>query len=149
MKEQVQKNLQELVRALQIQSIQFTEIHSKIFPPSSPPENLEKDVNLCWNQQFADEDPVKISDTELVFRPKYVFQVKNKEDIVFEATMISALIFSVENKDSFEKCWKDEETRKFFLEKQIVRLMWTILRQQLMDCMNRHSFPPIPLPWIV
>lgn len=149
MNEQIQKKLQELNSSLQIRSVQFQDVHSKRTSISFGPDNLNAGASLTWNQQFADNDPKILEDGSLVFRPKYTFTVKVEEVVIFEATMIAALLFSVENKEKYESCWSDEEVKKVFLEKQTVRLMWTILRQQLMDCMSRHSLPPVPLPWIV
>ncbi len=149
MNEQIQKKLQELNSSLQIRNVQFQDVHSKRTSISFTPENWGTGASLTWNHQSADNDPMILEDGSLVFRPKYTFAVKVDEAVVFEATMIAALLFSVENKEKYESCWADEEVRKVFFEKQIMRLMWTILRQQLMDCMSRHSLPPIPLPWIV
>lgn len=149
MNEQTQKDLQELNSSIQIRSIQFQDVHSRRTMISFQPENFTAKAAISWNQQFADNDPLTLEDGSLVFRPKYSFTVKNGEAVIFEATMICALLFSVEKKDLYERHWANEEVRKVFLEKQIMRLMWTILRQQLMDCMSRHSMPPVPLPWIV
>ena len=149
MNEQIQKKLQELNSSLQIRNVQFQDVHSKRTSISFEPENWGTGASLTWNQQFADNDPMTLENGSLVFRPKYTFTVKVDEAVVFESTMIAALLFSVENREKFENCWADEEVRKVFFEKQITRLMWTILRQQLMDCMSRHSLPPVPLPWIV
>lgn len=149
MNEQIQKKLQELTSSLQIRNVQFQDVHSKRTSISFVPENWGTEASLTWNQQFADNDPMTLENGSLVFRPKYTFTVKVDEAVVFEATMIAALLFSVENKEKYENCWADEEVKKVFFEKQITRLMWTILRQQLMDCMSRHSLPPVPLPWIV
>jgi hypothetical protein len=149
MNEQTQQGLQELISSLQIRNVQFQDIHSRRMMISFQPESLTSGSSLNWNQQFADDDPLTLDDGSLVFRPKYSFTVKNGEAVIFEATMICALRFSVENRDFYEKGWANEEVRKVFLEKQIMRLMWTILRQQLMDCMNRHSMTPVPLPWIL
>lgn len=149
MNEQTQKDLQELNSSIQIRSIQFQDVHSRRTTISFQPESFAAGSGISWNQQFADNDPLSLEDSSLVFRPKYSFTVKNGETVIFEATMICALLFSVEKKDLYERHWAKEEVRKVFLEKQIMRLMWTILRQQLMDCMSRHSISPVPLPWIV
>lgn len=149
MNEQIQKELHELNSSLQIRSVQFQDVHSKRSSIFFTPENWDTEASISWNQQFADNDPMKLDNGTLVFRPKYTFTVKVEEAVVFEARMIAALLFSVENKEKFDSCWADTEVRKIFLDKQILRLMWTILRQQLMDCMSRHSLPPVPLPWIV
>ena len=149
MNEQTQKGLQELNLAIQIRSIQFQDVHSRRMMISFQPESFTSGAAISWNQQFADNDPLALEDGSLVFRPKYSFTVKNGEAVIFEATMICALLFSVEKRELYAKQWANEEVRKVFLEKQIMRLMWTILRQQLMDCMSRHSMPPVPLPWIV
>lgn len=149
MNEDKKTALQELNSSLQIRSIQFLDVHSTRLSMSFQQENLGTEATIGWSQQFADNDPMRLEDGSLVFRPKYTFNVKVTEKSIFEATMIAGLLFSVEKKELFEKCWADESLKKLFLEKQIMRLMWTILRQQLMDCMSRHSLPPIPLPWIV
>lgn len=148
MSEDIQKSLQELNTSLQIRSVLFQDVHSKRISISFKSETCADSV-LSWNQQFADNDPLVQEDGSLIFRPRYTFVIKNGENIIFEATMIAALQFSIEDKRVFDRNWAKEDVKKLFLEKQILRLMWTILRQQLMDCMSRHSMQPIPLPWIV
>jgi len=149
MTEDSKTTLQELNSSLQIRSVQFLDVHSKRPAMSFQQENVGTEAAIGWSQQFADDDPLILEDGSLVFRPKYSFNIKVGEKTIFEATMIAGLLFSVENRELFEKCWEDDALKKLFLEKQIMRLMWTILRQQLMDCMSRHSLPPVPLPWIV
>ena len=42
----------------------------------------------------------------------------------------------------------DDEIQKFFKEKQLVKTLWPMVRQQVLDGMSRLGLPPIPLPWL-
>jgi hypothetical protein len=140
---------QELITSLQIRGVQFIEIQSKRSSATFAPEDSNGETSISWKQLFPPDDPLRVEDTLLVFRPKYEFVLARDEKPFFTATMIAAIQFCIENKETFERCWGNPEAQKVFREKQIVRTMWTILRQQLMDCMSRHSLNPVPLPWIV
>lgn len=82
-------------------------------------------------------------------RPKYTVAMfmGEKELYSHEATIIIA--FSVIDQSAFEKAWENDEARKIFHEKQIMKTLWPILRQQVLDGMTRLGLPGIPLPWII
>lgn len=145
----VNKVFQELITSLQIRGVQFLDIQSRRPSVNFAPEDSTGETNLSWKQLFPADDPLHIDDSMVIFRPKYEFDLTRDGKPFFNATMVVALQFTIENKDVFERCWKNVEAQKIFREKQIMRTMWTILRQQLMDCMSRHSLHPIPLPWVV
>lgn len=144
-----QENLKKLINSMQLRSIQFIDIHSNVTSASVKLSPQNNELKISWNQTFANEDPVFMEDKLLLFRPKYEFSIGLVSEEIFHATMIASMQFSFVNKADFDESWANEEVRKTFQQKQIMRTMWTILRQQLMDCMNRHSLPSITLPWIV
>lgn len=153
MNEEIDKNsnavFQELITSVQIRSVQFIDIQSHRASVNFAPEDANHETRISWKQLFPTDDPLRIDDTQLIFRPKYEFLVTREGTSFFNATMVAALQFTVENKETFERCWNNPDAQKIFREKQIMRTMWPILRQQLMDCMNRHSLQPITLPWII
>ena len=53
------------------------------------------------------------------------------------------------DKEVFDELLKDEEIILYFKDKQILKTLWPIIRQQVLDGLSRLSLPPISLPWIV
>jgi hypothetical protein len=139
----------ELLTTMKLKNIEFMEITSRKMAIGISPDPAHGDFKFNWNQVFADGDPVFQEDDLICFRPKYEFVLTQNETDIFTASLIVVIQFSLLNKNHFNELWKDEICRQIFLDKQIVRTMWTILRQQIMDCMTRHALHPIPLPWIL
>jgi hypothetical protein len=107
------------------------------------------EIKINWNQIFASDDQILQNPSTLLLRPKYTVAMfmGEKELYSHEATIIIA--FSVIDQSAFEKAWENDEARKIFHEKQIMKTLWPILRQQVLDGMTRLGLPGIPLPWII
>jgi hypothetical protein len=138
-----------LIKSLQLKDIQFVEVTSRRTEIGPAPDPAKGELNLASQQQFADGDPLQLDDDVVLFRPKYEFALTQGEKLIFQVSMISAIQFSVQDRNEYEATWSDQEVRKAFYEKQLLKTMWPILRQQLMDCMSRHSLQPVPLQWIL
>jgi hypothetical protein len=153
MSENLTKDDQELfiklIGALQLQNIQILEVHSKRPSIGTAPDPKDGEINISWNQQFADDDPLRHADNIVIFRPKYEVTTTHSGNIYFQAKIIFAVQFSLNNQNDFDQAWCKEQIRKFFYEKQIMKTMWPIVRQQVIDIMSRHSLNPIPLPWLI
>lgn len=137
-----------LITSLQLIQIQPLIIHSErqgsgAFSPGN------QELTLSWNQAFAEDDPVKTGDSQIMLRPRYEFNAKFGEELYFKHTSVFSILFGIQDREAVDKALGSETVRKVFFEKQIMKTMWPILRQQVLDGMSRVGLPAITLPWIV
>ncbi len=60
-----------LISSIMIKDIQFMEFHSR---KTAPGADLSQDeINISWKQDFADGDPLRHGENEILFRPKSFF----------------------------------------------------------------------------
>ena len=109
---------------------------------------LGKPIKTESGQAVALDDPA-VSGNLISFRMKYVFKFFCDDNPYFKAEYIVMISFTATDVNKAVELLKDEETKKIFLEKQVFRTLWTILRATIMNAFNRHSLPPVQLPWIV
>ena len=141
------EKFQELINILQLVDIRFMDSHESVL---HLPENLSfgKEISTESGQALANEDPV-INENMLFFRVKYVFTFSCEKKPYFKTEYIVMISFKSAEVQKAAELLKDEELKKVFVEKQLNRTLWTILRGTIMDAFNRHSLPPVQLPWIV
>lgn len=72
----------------------------------------------------------------------------NNEDF-FKAEYILSVSFSSSNVTRVLELLENKEIKDMFLQKQMNRTLWSILRGTLLDAFNRHSLQPVVLPWII
>lgn len=143
----MKEKFQQLIRLLQLIDIRFMDSHETVL---CMPHNLnfENEIAIESGQAFAKEDPV-ITEDLIYFRVKYVFKFSSEKKQYFKTEYVIMISFKSENIQKVSELLKDEELKKIFVEKQLNRTLWTILRGTIMDAFNRHSLPPVQLPWIV
>ena len=143
----MQEKFQELIKLLQLFDIRFMDSHESVL---CLPDNLTlgKEIAIESGQAFAKEDPI-FDEKVISFRVKYVFKFSCEKKEYFRTEYV--VMFSFKSADVQKAAWllKDEELKKIFVEKQLSRTVWTILRGTIMDAFNRHSLPPVQLPWII
>ena len=108
-----------------------------------------KELNLAWNQAFTEGDPIKHEENQLLIRPRYEFTVSLEGTVIFSHVSIFVILFGVQNQETVDTAFSSPEVKNVFYEKQIMKTMWPLLRQQVLDGMSRLGLPSIPLPWIV
>ena len=146
MSDPINERFTRLIKSLSLSDIRPMELLSQRLG-DLPPQGQE--VQMQWNQAFADGDPVEVSPAVRVFRPKYEFSVKLGENDIFHQVSKFVLVFSVTDTTTFKELWTDEELRKIFMEKQIQKTIWPTFRQHVLDGMSRLGMQPIPLPWMM
>jgi len=55
----------------------------------------------------------------------------------------------INNVDEFQSLWNDSDIKKVFTHNQIIKTIWPLFRQNVIDGLTRLSLPAISLPWIV
>lgn len=146
MSDQIDERFGRLVSSLRLLKIDPMELRSRKLG-DMPPQGTE--IQLQWNQAYAEGDPVSVEAATKVFRPKYEFSVQHAGKEVFHQTSIFVVAFSVTDSATFDELWADESLRKVFMERQLQRTMWPIFRQHAHDGMSRLGMQPVPLPWLM
>ena len=137
-----------LISGMQLLQIQPVSIHSeKGASGVTPPGNTE--LKLGWNQAFAEDDPIKGGEDQIIIRPRYEFTATVGGEPFFSHISIFVLLFGIQNREAVDTALGSAAVKKLFFEKQIMKTMWPILRQQVLDGMSRLGLPAVPLPWIV
>lgn len=143
----MQEKFQELIKLLQLFDIRFMDSHESVL---CLPDNmtLGKEIEIESGQAFAKEDPV-VNEDSILFRVKYVFKFSCEKKEYFRTEYVVMFSFKSANVQKAAELLKIEKLKKIFVEKQLSRTIWTILRGTVMDAFNRHSLPPVQLPWII
>lgn len=137
-----------LISSVRLIHIEPVSIHSdKTISGALPPGSTE--LTLNWNQAFAEDDSMKVSGNQIMLSPRYEFTASLSGKPLFSHTSVFVVIFGVQNNEAVDNALASEPVKKVFFEKQIMKTMWPILRQQILDGMSRLGLPAIPLPWIV
>ncbi|PBC68693.1 hypothetical protein [Fibrobacter sp. UWS1] len=143
----MQEKFQELIKLLQLFDIRFMDSHESVL---CLPDNmtLGKEIEIESGQAFAKEDPV-VNEDSILFRVKYVFKFSCEKKEYFRTEYVVMFSFKSADVQKAAELLKIEKLKKIFVEKQLSRTIWTILRGTVMDAFNRHSLPPVQLPWII
>ena len=143
----MQEKFQELIKLLQLFDIRFMDSHESVL---CLPDNmtLGKEIEIESGQAFAKEDPV-VNEDSILFRVKYVFKFSCEKKEYFRTEYVVMFSFKSADVQKAAELLKIEKLKKIFIEKQLSRTIWTILRGTVMDAFNRHSLPPVQLPWII
>jgi hypothetical protein len=143
----MQEKFQELIKLLQLFDIRFMDSHESVL---CLPDNLAlgKGIEIESGQAFAKDDPV-VNEDSILFRIKYVFKFSCEKKEYFRTEYVVMFSFKSANVQKAAELLKIEKLKKIFVEKQLSRTIWTILRGTVMDAFNRHSLPPVQLPWII
>ena len=143
----MKEKFQQLIKMLQLFDVRFMDSHESVL---CLPDNLAlgKEIEIESGQAFAKEDPV-VTEESIFFRVKYVFKFLCEKKVYFKTEYVVMISFKSKDVQKASELLKDEDLKKFFVEKQLNRTLWTILRGTIMDAFNRHSLPPVQLPWII
>lgn len=142
-----QDNFRRIIENLQLQTILPLSLHFD--RTGQLMVQQEMDIAISWSQAFQPTDPERHANGSLAFNPRYTVELSCGNNPFFSAILIIYIVFMVKDRDVFEAAWEDTDARSVFLEKQILKTLWPILRQQVLDGLSRLGLPPFPLPWIV
>ncbi len=146
--EEDKKQFHELITLLKLQMIQAVQIHAERSKFGAL--NFEnKKFNISWNQAFADGDPLTLEDNRLLFRPRYIVDIKLGDEHIFHQQIVYGIAFTVSDIERFKAIWNKQPVKECFQQKQLMKTLWPYIRQQITDSMNRLDLQAVPLPWIV
>lgn len=143
---EINERLTRFLHALLLQDIKPMLLHSESLGSMPPPGS---ELQLEWNQAFANDDPLSPTPETKIFRPRYELMVSFQGTVVFKQISVFIIGFNIMDSAAFEELWADEELRKVFMEKQIQKTLWPLFRQHAHDGMSRLGMSPVPLPWLM
>jgi hypothetical protein len=108
-----------------------------------------KEMQISWNMKLKKDDPVITDKTRLLFSPLYEILVKYQDLPVYTHRTIFKVSFSIADEGKFTELWADKELQLVFKNQQLVKTLWPIIRQQVLDGMSRMVLPPVTLPFIL
>lgn len=140
------KDFQRLVKSLSLSIIQPTKIDFERLGEIPAGEN---NVQISWKMIYPKDAPFVIENDVLNLAPLFEVTLSCNDTPVYSHKSIFIILMNIINKDEFETLWKDEEIQNFFREKQVLKTLWPIVRQQVLDGMSRLALPPVSLPWLM
>ena len=140
------KDFQRLVASLSLSIIQPTKID---FERLGEIPASETDIQISWKMIYPKEVPFKIENNVLNLAPLFEVTLSCNDIPIYSHKSIFIVLMNIINKKEFDTLWKDEEVQKFFREKQVLKTLWPIVRQQVLDGLSRLALPPVSLPWLM
>ncbi len=137
---------QNLIKSLSLSLIQPTKID---FERLGEIPAGESNIQITWKMIYPKDSPFRIENNVLHLAPLFEVTLSCKNQPVYTHKSIFVLLMNITDAETFENLWKDEEIQKYFREKQVLKTLWPIVRQQVLDGMTRLALPPIALPWII
>lgn len=107
------------------------------------------DVQMTWNQAYADGDPVMTEPGVAIFRPKFELLVNQQEVVLFRQESKIMIVFKLKDAEGFNRLWASEVVRDIFLNQQIQKTLWPLFRQHVHDGMSRLGMQPVALPFLL
>ena len=108
----------------------------------------KESVEIKFNLAYPGDSGLDITQ-KLLLRPIFeVFFSQDKTDFYYHKVTF-VVVINITNKTVFEETWNENDVKQRFMEHQIKKTLWPILRQQVLDGMSRLGLPSIPLPWLV
>ena len=137
----------EFITSISLSTIQPTKIDIECL--GEIPVGTETPLQISWKMMYPNETPFKIVDNILQLSPLFDISLSYNNQTIYSHKSIFQVLITINAKEKFEELWNKEEIRTYFKDKQILKTLWPIVRQQVLDGLSRLSLPPISLPWIV
>ena len=135
------------IKSISLSTIQPTKIDVECLGEIPVGDDVPLQIN--WKMMYPKEESFKIVDNVIQLAPMFEISISYEDKIVYSHKSIFQILITIIEKDKFDELWKNEEIRTYFKDKQILKTLWPIVRQQVLDGLSRLSLPPISLPWIV
>lgn len=137
----------EFINTISLSTIQPTKIDVECL--GEIPVGEEAPLQISWKMMYPNETPFKIMDNILQLSPLFDISLSYNNQIIYSHKSIFQVLITIKDREKFEELWNKDEIRTYFKDKQILKTLWPIVRQQVLDGLSRLSLPPISLPWIV
>lgn len=135
------------IQSISISTIQPTKIDVECL--GAIPFGEQASLQISWKMMYPKEQAFKIVDNIMQLAPMFEISLSYENQTIYSHKSIFQVMITITEKDKFEELWNNEEVRTYFKDKQILKTLWPIVRQQVLDGLSRLSLPPISLPWIM
>ena len=135
------------IQSISISTIQPTKIDVECL--GAIPVGEQASLQIRWKMMYPKEQAFKIVDNIMQLAPMFEISLSYENQTIYSHKSIFQVLITITEKDKFEELWNNEEVRTYFKDKQILKTLWPIVRQQVLDGLSRLSLPPISLPWII
>ena len=135
------------IQSISISTIQPTKIDVECL--GAIPFVEQASLQISWKMMYPKEQAFKIVDNIMQLAPMFEISLSYENQTIYSHKSIFQVLITITEKDKFEELWNNEEVRTYFKDKQILKTLWPIVRQQVLDGLSRLSLPPISLPWIM
>ena len=135
------------IQSISISTIQPTKIDVECL--GAIPVGEQASLQISWKMMYPKEQAFKIVDNIMQLAPMFEISLSYENQTIYSHKSIFQVLITITKKDKFEELWNNEEVRTYFKDKQILKTLWPIVRQQVLDGLSRLSLPPISLPWIM
>ena len=135
------------IQSISISTIQPTKIDVECL--GAIPFVEQASLQISWKMMYPKEQAFKIVDNIMQLAPMFEISLSYENQTIYSHKSIFQVLITITEKDKFEELWSNEEVRTYFKDKQILKTLWPIVRQQVLDGLSRLSLPPISLPWIM
>ena len=109
----------------------------------------EVPLQISWRMMYPNNESYRIVDNIFQLAPMFDISISYENQVVYSHKAIFQIVMIINDKKIFDELWKKEEIMSYFKDNQILKTLWPIVRQQVLDGLSRLSLPPISLPWIV
>lgn len=135
------------IQSISISTIQPTKIDVECL--GAIPVGEQASLQIRWKMMYPKEQAFKIVDNIMQLAPMFEISLSYENQTIYSHKSIFQVLITITEKDKFEELWNNEEVRTYFKDKQILKTLWPIVRQQVLDGLSRLSLLPISLPWIM
>lgn len=135
------------IQSISLSTIQPTKIDVECL--GAIPVGEQASLQISWKMMYPKEQAFKIVDNIMQLAPMFEISLSYENQTIYSHKSIFQVLITIIEKDKFEELWNNEEVRTYFKDKQILKTLWPIVRQQVLDGLSRLSLPPISLPWIM
>ena len=138
---------EKFINTITLSTIQPTKIDVECL--GEIPVGEEAPLQISWKMMYPKETPFKIVENLLQLSPLFEISLSYNNQIIYLHKSIFQVLITINDKVKFEELWNKEEVQSYFKDKQVLKTLWPIVRQQVLDGLSRLSLPPISLPWMV
>jgi hypothetical protein len=136
-----------LLGSLKLLDIKQVALYSRRLGDSTATTGVEPSIEI--KQAQGKEDPIKLQDQKILFRTRFDVKASNTGTAYFEHFSEYFMTFELVDSEAYTELWQDSEIRTVFLERQVKRTLWPLLRERVLDGMLRVGLQPVTLPWIL
>ena len=109
----------------------------------------DRKIHIESSMVFPEKKYNLIEDKVLEIQPYFEISILDDKKVLYSHNTTVEIDFQIIDFPSFSKYWENDDIKTLFFKKQIKKLIWPILRQQVLDGMSRVGLPSVTLPFMM